>query len=100
MDEIISFGEEVSFEETTFHNTKKATSKTTTSLDNAAKVALSEKKGKAALVGDIPHEALEDGAINSKRPRMENRLPLRALFARATLKDYPGTLRQASPHGS
>jgi hypothetical protein len=52
---------------------KKATSKATTSIDNAAKAALlAEKKGKAALVGDVPHEALEDGAVNSKRHRQEN----------------------------
>jgi hypothetical protein len=38
---------------------KKATSKVTTSIDDAAKVALlAEKKGKATLVGDVPHEAL------------------------------------------
>jgi hypothetical protein len=46
---------------------KKATSKTTTSIDDAAKaVLLAEKKGKAALVGDIPHEAIEDGIVNCK----------------------------------
>ena len=52
---------------------KKATSKVTTSIDDAAKVALlAEKKGKATLVGDVPHEALEDGAVNRKRPHTEN----------------------------
>jgi hypothetical protein len=41
---------------------KKATSKATTSIDDAAKAALLAKmKGKAALVGDVPHESLEDG---------------------------------------
>jgi hypothetical protein len=51
---------------------KKATLKATTSLDDATKVALTEKKGKAALDGDVPHEALEDKVVNNKRPRMEN----------------------------
>jgi hypothetical protein len=36
---------------------KKATSKATTSLDDAVKVALTEKEGKAALVSEIPQEA-------------------------------------------
>jgi hypothetical protein len=52
---------------------KKAASKATTSLDDAAKAdLLAEKKGKAGLVGDVPHEALEDGAVNNKRHRQEN----------------------------
>jgi hypothetical protein len=51
---------------------KKATSKATTSLDDAAKVALAEKKGKTTLVGDVPHQALKDGAVNNTRPRTEN----------------------------
>jgi hypothetical protein len=52
---------------------KKATSKATTSLDNTAQVALVEKKGKTALVYDIPQEAPKnDGAVNSKCPRTEN----------------------------
>jgi hypothetical protein len=33
---------------------KKATSKATTSLEDVAKAAFAEKKGKAALVGKIP----------------------------------------------
>jgi hypothetical protein len=38
---------------------KKATSKPTTSIGDAAKEALlAEKKGKAALVGDVPHGAV------------------------------------------
>jgi hypothetical protein len=46
---------------------KKATLKATTSIDDAAKAALlAEKKGKAALADVIPHEALEDEAVNSK----------------------------------
>jgi hypothetical protein len=49
---------------------KKATLKTTTSIDDAAKAALlPEKKGKATLVGNVPHEILDDGAVNSKRHR-------------------------------
>jgi hypothetical protein len=75
---------------------KKATSKATTSLDDTTKTALAEKKDKAALVGEIPQEALEDGAVNSKRPRTENP-PLKASFARAALKASPRTLRQALP---
>jgi hypothetical protein len=52
---------------------KKATSKATTSIEDAAKVAiLVEKKGKVALADDIPHEALEDDVVNSKRHRQEN----------------------------
>jgi hypothetical protein len=52
---------------------KKATSKAITSVDDAAKAALlTEKKGKEVLVGEVPHEALEDGAVNSKRHRQEN----------------------------
>jgi hypothetical protein len=62
---------------------KKATLKATTSLDDTAKaVLLIEKKGKAALVGDVPHEALEDGAVNSKRPCHENPPTPEAPFAR------------------
>jgi hypothetical protein len=53
--------------------TKKATSKATTSIDDTSKVALlTEKKGKAALIDDIPHEALKDEAVNSKRHHQEN----------------------------
>jgi hypothetical protein len=49
---------------------KKATLKATASIDDTAKVALlAEKKGKVALVGDVPHEAIEDGTVNSKRHR-------------------------------
>jgi predicted DNA repair protein MutK len=49
---------------------KKVTSKATTSIDDTAKATLlAEKKGKAALVDDIPHEAHEDEAVNSKPHR-------------------------------
>jgi hypothetical protein len=80
---------------------KKATSKATTSIDDAAKaVLLAKKKGKAALVGDVPHEALKDGAINSKRD-IAKRTPAwsvkRAPFEYATLRDYLRNPRQASP---
>ena len=52
---------------------KKVTSKATTSIDDTAKATLlAEKKGKAALVDDIPHEAHEDEAVNSKRHRQDN----------------------------
>jgi hypothetical protein len=44
-----------------------------TSIDDPAKVVLlAEKKVKAALVGDVLHEALEDGAVNSKRHCQKN----------------------------
>jgi hypothetical protein len=45
---------------------KKVTLKATTSLVNTAKAALTEKKGKAALVDEVLQEALKDGAVNSK----------------------------------
>jgi hypothetical protein len=52
---------------------KKAISKATTSIDDARKATLlAEKKGKAAHVGDVPHEALEDEAVNNKQHRQEN----------------------------
>jgi hypothetical protein len=52
---------------------KKETLKATTSLDKVTKAAfLVERKGKASLVGVVPHEALEDGAVNSKRAHQEN----------------------------
>jgi hypothetical protein len=51
----------------------KATSKATTSIDDAVKVTLlAEKKGKVALANDIPHEDLEDEAVNSKRHHQDN----------------------------
>jgi hypothetical protein len=49
---------------------KKETSKDTTPMDNALKAALlTEKKGKATIVDDIPHEALEDEVVNNMRHR-------------------------------
>jgi hypothetical protein len=52
---------------------KKATSKATTSLDDAAKAALVKKKGKATLVGDAAQDTPKnDGVINNKRPKSEN----------------------------
>jgi hypothetical protein len=77
---------------------KKATSKATTSIKDAAKVALlAEKKGKAALADDIPHEALEDDVVNSKRHRQENPPTQRAPFAHVALRNYLGHLRKVSP---
>jgi hypothetical protein len=77
---------------------KKATSKATTSIDDAAKAALlAEKKGKATLVGNVPHEILDDGAVNSKRHRQRTYPPQRAPFAHVALRDYLGHLCQASP---
>ena len=37
--------------------------------------------GKAALADDIPHEALEDEAVNSKRHRQDNPPTQRTPFA-------------------
>jgi hypothetical protein len=53
---------------------KKATSKATTSLDDAMKASLAKKKGKAALTIDAPQDTPEnnDGAVNNKHPRTEN----------------------------
>jgi hypothetical protein len=77
---------------------KKVTLKATTSIDDAAKAALlAEKKGKATLVDDIPHEALEDEAVNIKRHHQENPPTQRAPFAHTALRDYLGHLRQVSP---
>jgi hypothetical protein len=77
---------------------KKATSKATTSLYDAVKAALAEKKCKAALVSEIPQEAPEDGAVNNKRPHTENPPP-KAPFARAVHMTSLGTLCQALPPG-
>ena len=48
----------------------KATSKATTSLDDNAKVALANKKGKVVLIDDALQDAPEnyDRAINNKCP--------------------------------
>jgi hypothetical protein len=49
---------------------KRANSKAIASIDDAAKAALlAEKKGKDPIVDDIPHEAFDDDAVNSKRQR-------------------------------
>jgi hypothetical protein len=54
---------------------KKATSRPTTSLDEAAKTALAEKKGKAALADAAPQGAPgNDEAINNKHPPTEHPL--------------------------
>jgi hypothetical protein len=76
---------------------KKATSKATSSLDDTTKAALAEKKGKATLVSDVPHEALDDGVVNSKQPCSENPPTLRAPFAHAALKDYLGPSMRLHP---
>jgi hypothetical protein len=55
---------------------KRATSKAATSIDDAAKTALlANNKGKAPITDDIPQEALDDEAVNSKRQRQDN-LPM------------------------
>jgi hypothetical protein len=71
---------------------KKVTSKATTSLNDAAKATLVEKKGRVALADDTPQVAPEnnDGALNSKHPEL-NTLPLsKAPFARAVLRTSLG----------
>jgi hypothetical protein len=51
---------------------KRANSKVTTSIDDAAKTALlAEKKGKA-LADNTLQEAFKDDAVNSKRQRQDN----------------------------
>lgn len=50
---------------------KKATSRPTTSLDEAAKTALAEKKGKAALTDAAP-QGVPDDVVNIKRPLTEH----------------------------
>jgi hypothetical protein len=52
---------------------KRANSKATTSIDDAAMPALlAEKKGKAPIADDIPQEAFDDEAVNNKRQRQDN----------------------------
>ena len=47
---------------------KRANSKAATSIDDAMKAdLLAKKKGKAPIVDDIPQEAFDDEAVNSKR---------------------------------
>jgi hypothetical protein len=52
---------------------KRANSKVATSIDDAAKVALlAKKKGKAPIADNIPQEAFDDEAVNSKRKCQDN----------------------------
>jgi hypothetical protein len=51
----------------------RANLKATVSIDDAAKAALlAEKKGKAPIANDIPQEAFDDDAVNSKRQHQDN----------------------------
>jgi hypothetical protein len=77
---------------------KKATSKATTSLEDAAKAALAEKKSKEALAGDVPQDAPKnnDGAVNSKCPRTENPT-LKAPFTSGGSEGLPLNPHQVSP---
>jgi hypothetical protein len=54
---------------------KRATSKATTSINDAAKAALLAKKKVKALTDNTPQEAFEDDAVNSKRQRQDNPTP-------------------------
>jgi hypothetical protein len=79
---------------------KKATSKATTSLDDTAKAALAEKKGKVALAHDVPQEAPEnDGAVNRKRPRTENPPTPEGTIHTCSYEGLPRNPRQVSPPG-
>ena len=52
---------------------KRANSKAAVSIDDAAKAALlMEKKGKAPIADNIPQEAFDVDAVNSKRQRQDN----------------------------
>jgi hypothetical protein len=52
---------------------KRANSKAAASIHDAAKAALMvENKGKAPIADDIPQEAFDDNAVNSKRQRQDN----------------------------
>jgi hypothetical protein len=52
---------------------KRANSKATASIDDAAKAALlAEKKGKAPILDVIPQEAFDDEAVNNKRQCHDN----------------------------
>jgi hypothetical protein len=52
---------------------KRANSKADVSIDDAAKAALlAKKKGKAPIADDIPQDAFDDEAVNSKRQRQDN----------------------------
>jgi hypothetical protein len=54
---------------------KKTTTRASTSQDDATKAALTEKKGKAALVDDtlqVVAENVEAGVINTKQPRIKD----------------------------
>ena len=52
---------------------KRANSKATVCIDDAAKAALlAVKKGKAPIADDIPQEAFDEDAVNSKRQRQDN----------------------------
>jgi hypothetical protein len=49
---------------------KKVTTRANTSVDDAVKATLSDKKGKATLADDALQAATEnDGVINSQHPR-------------------------------
>jgi hypothetical protein len=78
---------------------KKATSKATTTLDDAVKVAFTEKRARQPLLvtSRMRPSRMEQSIASDLAQR--TRLPLRAPFAPAALKDYLGTLHQASPCG-
>jgi hypothetical protein len=77
---------------------KKATSKATTSIDDAAKAAfLAEKKGKAVLLATSLMRPSRMGQSTASDTTKITRPPRRALFTHVALRDYLGPLRQASP---
>lgn len=80
---------------------KKVTSKATTSLNDAAKATLVEKKGRVALADGTPQVAPEnnDGAINSKHPRTEHPPTPEGTICTCSSEDLPWTPRQVLPPG-
>jgi hypothetical protein len=52
---------------------KRANSKATASIDDATKATLlAKKKGKAPIADNIPQDAFDDEAVNSKRQYQDN----------------------------
>jgi hypothetical protein len=76
---------------------KRANSKVTASIDDAANVALlAKKKGKAPIADDIPQEAFDDEAVNSKRQHQGNLPTPEGTRAPAAPRGYLTRPRQAS----
>jgi hypothetical protein len=74
---------------------KRANSKVATSIDDAAKLALLAKKKGKAPIADIPQEAFDDEAVNSKRKRQDNLSMLEGTARTCSFEGVP----QAPPPG-